>query len=622
MQRAWTRTAQSNLGRYGSGLSALARRRAAIPRPRLRPGDAFTLFYSCMFATAAVVDAKVKDTRRRNLDDAIKDVKEKLLALDIQEATELGSALKAANGSGYSLKGVPRLSIPGWDITQILRPYLFNTRSTGMTRNNTYMSDKGQEALVDRLSDMLSGSSVSSHPAKSTHAFDSLERRGDNIGRARPPRPQSERKILVQEFSIAKLAIRLLIHSSVRHEEDHIDKSSEAAVQRQQDELVSRLQEMDRRLRMLRYSPEAFTEGGFGSPQYPTYQSLPYHERRESELALNTSIMDVLNDYRRGQSPLQVMLGKICFNLLASPTPPNTETYNLLVIYFSRFKESNLVKMVLNSFDESHMRPNERSVSSRLKFYTVTNNKFGFKDYLAKLDGLKGGTALARPGIKVSAGNDRLVARGGKIFQKAPRNQIVFGALINGACKFFGLEKALHWYERMIEEGWSANVEILTTLLRHCANTENWEAGRLVWKSLQAFNAKASSPLSDEQQRIDDFAYYWMLKLCKACSETQEYQRILREAIANGFSHKRVVHSPVMDKTARYKLRKQQNLRVSIGEAANPARAIEAIESSELPEQEEVAPQVSSPRHFRSEEAYHDIDYEEHRRPVYMASAC
>src|SRR5450432_2622353 len=79
MQVIWSRVAQTSSCRCNACLHSatkLARRTTtAASKRQLKASDVFTLCYSAMFATAAVVDAKRKDERRKQWDRAIEEAK-------------------------------------------------------------------------------------------------------------------------------------------------------------------------------------------------------------------------------------------------------------------------------------------------------------------------------------------------------------------------------------------------------------------------------------------------------------------------------------------------------------------------------------------------------------------
>src|SRR5271167_254290 len=77
MQVIWSRVAQTSSCRCNaclhSGTKLARRTTTAAGRRQLKASDLFTLCYSAMFATAAVVDAKRKDSRRKQWDRAIEE---------------------------------------------------------------------------------------------------------------------------------------------------------------------------------------------------------------------------------------------------------------------------------------------------------------------------------------------------------------------------------------------------------------------------------------------------------------------------------------------------------------------------------------------------------------------
>jgi hypothetical protein len=48
------------------------------------------------------------------------------------------------------------------------------------------------------------------------------------------------------------------------------------------------------------------------------------------------------------------MMEKICLQLLLTTSPPDVTTYNLLIVHLTRLKQNEMVRMVLDSFNEPH----------------------------------------------------------------------------------------------------------------------------------------------------------------------------------------------------------------------------------------------------------------------------
>ena len=266
----------------------------------------------------------------------------------------------------------------------------------------------------------------------------------------------------------------------------------------------------------------------FESPRLPWYGRRP-NKRPRHEAALNHRLTPLLSEMEGGKD-LSPMLSDICYGLLMSPTPPTIKTYNLLLIRFCQLRHESLVQVVWESMCESHVRPNETTYSTLLRFFTAMNNEVEFRKLVRRMKGYDGGVALAKQDLRIkpiAAQRVRGVRYGGHhsdlIFEKARMNQEVYESLIIGALKFMGEQSAMHYYKNMISEGWKATSEILNAILEDCCNRVDWEGACSVWQQIFAIAGKAS-----EQ------AYEWMLRLCQECNKYPEAYQVLQEGALQG----------------------------------------------------------------------------------------
>lgn len=263
----------------------------------------------------------------------------------------------------------------------------------------------------------------------------------------------------------------------------------------------------------------------FESPKLPTYRSGPSHDYG-NVTALNKALYALLHWMER-ERDLSSLMTKICYNLLTSKNPPNINTYNLLLVRFCKLGNEDLVQAVLVSMRESHIRPNEVTHSTVLRFFTTTNNAFEFKVYLNRMKGYRGGLALAKPGQQISPIAMHTVRSfgqdGAKLAEKARMNGEVYVSLIVGALKFLSSQSAMFHYRNMISEGWKPNTEILTAILRHCCYRSDWNAGLLVWNQILEIGHRAST-----------LSYQWVLRLCQVCGQQEMLDQILRAGVDRG----------------------------------------------------------------------------------------
>lgn len=535
MQTLWSRAAQPKCTcRCSSCLSfaasALSRRTTtATGRRRPKFGDAFTVFYSSILATAAIVDAKRKDERRKELDVAITEVKKELKDLDQRERTRAEFVGGNSHDTGDVLDG----ETPRWRDIVKLRPEDVDDRWTMTNLASTIippelhkqLSEAQVEQILtsDQLLELLGGG-WKVHPA----------RKGVIRNGHCPPevtiqslRELSPKKLRTLELSVAKLVLRFIEHlSSTRDQERPNGRSSQDVSNRAEItryELWPKIAQMNQYLQYLRDN---------GSPTQktpPDWPARPAYDRDslcpDDQKRLNAAISSIFDEYDRSKNHA-LMLENICSVLLLAPSPPDVTTYNLLLTHLTRLQQNELVRMVLESFDESSVRPNEITISATLKFYTLSNDRKGFRGYVNKLRGRNGGLVLARPDIKITAAAEgRLIGRNGKVTQEPPKNIHVFGALINGTLKFSGVKQGIKVYYEMLREGWEPNVLILTAILRRCNLNRDWVGGFAVWQHIK-----------ESSEYISDRAYIWMLQLCRVCNRQEIYDEILRELDSQGVS--------------------------------------------------------------------------------------
>ncbi|MCJ1363681.1 hypothetical protein MMC16_002790 [Acarospora aff. strigata] len=542
MQTLWSRAAQAKCtcrcSSCLSSASALSRRTTtATGRRRLRFGDAFTLFYSSIFATAAVADAKRKGDRRRKLDSDIAEVKQELKDLDQRngrrdKSTEIECFRPRAGNYLDQEKST-------WHELLRLRPEDVNDRWTttkmGLTVLPPALHEQLSQAQIeqilssDQLLDVLEKGWMA-HPSRK-----GVIRRGHY-----PPQstkaervaglacPLSPKKLRTLELSVAKLILRFLAQMSSGQghglSDGDVLNSRDQIAENSRRELMLKIAETDRYLQMFRQGEEINVAS---SPRWP---ACPEYEKN----SLSFDGQERLNDTLRMifQKPVytrnyDTMLENICNLLLLASSPPNITTYNILIVHLTRLRHNDIVRMVLESLHESHVRPNESTFSAVLNFYTVSNDREGFRGYVRRMYGaFEGGLALARPNIKITAAAEgRVVCRNGKMIQKASENLHVFGSLVHGTLKFFGVKEAMKVYIQMIKDGWEPNIVILTSILRDCQIRRNWQAGFAVWQRIKEVSGY-----------ISNRAYLWMLQLCRVCKRQELYEEILQELTRQGVS--------------------------------------------------------------------------------------
>ena len=475
------------------------------------------------------MDAKRKDARRKELDVAITEVKTELKDLEQREREREERVRGTSHESGEVLDRRK----PRWRDILKLRPEDVDERWTtgnlglavippGLHRQ---LSEAQVEQILtsDQLLELLGGG-WKMHPARKGFMRDGhcpSETTTDSLCVLSP------KKLMTLELSIAKLALRFLAHiSSVQDQKPPNvgvpqDFSNRPATH--QHDLWLKIAKMNRYLQRLRSNENSTHKTIHDWPASPAYDRDNFST--DDQQKLNAGLCSIFEQQARSKD-ITLMLENICSLLLLAPSPPNVTTYNLLITHLTHLQQNELVKMVLESFNESHIRPNEITITATLKFLTVSNDRRGFRGYVNRLRGRHGGLMLARPDIKVTAAAEgRLIRRKTKVIQEAPKNIHVFGALIQGTLKFCGVKRGMIVYYEMLKEGWEPNMQILAAILRRCHLNRDWDGGYAVWRHIK-----------ETSQYISYRAYLWMLQLCQICKRQEIYDEILKELNSQGLS--------------------------------------------------------------------------------------
>lgn len=510
---------------------------------------------------------------------AITEVKNELKDLDQRERARA----EAAGGTSLDTEEVVDRKKRGWEDILKLRPEdvdeRWNTRNLGLAIIPPNLHKQLSEAQIEQvltsnqLLELLGGGWMV-QPM----------RKGAVRARHGPPevttgslRELTLKKLLTLELSVAKLVLRFLVHLSSEQDQElpqgRIPQNIATRAAMSRHNLLLKIDIMNRYLRRLRHNGKLTEESTPDWPASPAYKrdSLSSDDQK----SLNAALCSIFEEHAHSKN-YALMLKKICSNLLVAPSPPDVTTYNLLIAHLTRLEQNDLVRMVLESFDESHVRPNEITISATLKFYTVSNDKQGFRSYANRFRGRKGGLALARPNIRITAAAEgRLIRRNGKVIQEAPKSIQFFGALMNGTLKFFGVKQGMKVYYEMLSEGWEPNIHILSAILRRCHLRRDWAGGYAVWRHI-----KESSAF------ISDRAYIWMLQLCRVCKRVEVYDEIVQElnsqGIFMGLFQRCSTDEGFLLQTDIQQLRKM--MQKQRREAVKDVKAIEEVPASDLVE--------------------------------------
>ena len=558
MQTLWARAAQGctcNCIFCHSSATALNRRATTTAlKRRLRFRDVFTLLYSSFLASAAIADIGRKEAKKVEWENLIKEARDELKALQEQQQARLAA-----------------VSWPDDLATEKIhpRPDDWSGLLEWATKERERRKSLGFQELKGPPMSLLKDISA---PEIEELMFDKYIARLNSADRSHlwnttdGHRPLSIKKVKTLEWSVRKLVHRWilsLLETSKTNSEEQSDQDPTncqlgpfAGIDC--DQLRMKIDRCDRRLDFLnRHSSNTEYWYRFMSPKSPTYS-----RRSRDDLASADSLNPELHrifKYVKCDTRKDAWLPEICSVLLFSYVPPDIHTYNLLIINLMKLNQMDDVEAVIKSMHESHIRPNEVTLSAMLKFYTMNDNRQGFLSLLRKIDGQDGGLSLAHPATEFSP----MFLGRNKVSDRAPRipvriteeeedyyyeingynlrppghqpraqchstqkivergsmtilDRAVYGAMIHGALKFLGPKKAMQYYAQMVSDGWEAGIKELGPILRYHSMKMKWQAGLAIWQDI--------CKLPEGANRA---AVECMLWLCRKCQKHIVFGQVL-----------------------------------------------------------------------------------------------
>ena len=556
MHTLWARIGQSRTCCKRFSTAALAQPSATTPLGR-RVGldDVLAAGFSTVAFASAVVDGNKKDTRKEKWARAIREEKRELHALQADQERRIANLEQGkhidpprtkqqiANGQPHSWQ-----DMFAWADAEIQE-----RKELGFEHWQGIPLSVLRNASPDQIQDFLD------YYANHFPRIKGLV--GPEVWNS-VTWPLHIKKIRTLEWSIARLVLELLRYvptdnpTSLSTGYDTPQQVLRKLAIESPEDVTSSLQHANSQLNTLKQGKRKSDEyyHRFPSPQYPRYHFDQTHDPSSTE-ELNTRLYSLFEFADRASSGVCGVIPSICYHLLTSASPPNIHTFNLLFSEFAFKRQDQLIRPLLASIYRSHVRPNEITLAETLRHYVRTNDRKRFYRYVSRMDGFYEGLEVAHPDVhipdllafhyrvrrtpiihprsglqdeyydlstlsksEITAMKENAIV---KIYEKPRRNLEVHRVLIQGSLLFDGLAAGLHYYRKMVSEGWEPDQDILFSVLHHCAVHAEWDAGLATWSHLQ----RRGNP-------IDERGYMLMLQLCQRCDKQEVIQEVLRNGVA------------------------------------------------------------------------------------------
>lgn len=229
---------------------------------------------------------------------------------------------------------------------------------------------------------------------------------------------------------------------------------------------------------------------------------LPCYERQVDPVALkqcSSELNSSLRDIFTASHPSSFLktIRKVCHNLLVSPQPPTIHTYNTLIMGFDGAGLHPLASTVVNAFYHSKVEPTQRTMVCLLNHFKETGQAQNFKNVIERMTGRdRRGLNIRRKMIEEVLEHGQLqkwarmkdVAIGNKyIIERARFDADLFAAIVEGMLSFDYLRHAAATLAMGIRLGLTFSARTISRLLDQCVHALD---PRAAYEILQAFTAR------------------------------------------------------------------------------------------------------------------------------------
>lgn len=448
-------------------------------------GDFFTACYSAIFGAAVLVDAERKNTRLEQWNRAIAFMEEECKLFGNRHAVpaeaEPDDGLSGGEESKLPLSRQVMHALPG------------RNRVERYLDTDVFLSPEG-----------LPQESRCGHPTKS--------------------------QVKAAERSVAKLVVGLLLETSKFLKDDVVYRTKPGRISSQDvshiDHIISKLERRHAYLKSIQHKRKNRTEYGHYLPCYDKGNEVDHHPHAAYR---HKEMRGAYDEYRKGRHHFEGFVERVCRLLLLDDSPPNADTFNLLILQLTAMRLFSMVGLVLNSFFECGLMHTVATITVIIKYLRASRNGREFVLFLRRMRGYAGGLGptisrsdLLKADAQALLNPNLVFLPNQRIAKKAPFNTHVFGAIIEACLEFDLPDEAAKWSREMIGAGFEVDLPILTSMLFACIKTRDWTAGSSLWDAMQAFD-------------LDGYAFLNMLCLCRACERNAEFQRVYQQALDAGF---------------------------------------------------------------------------------------
>ncbi|KAJ5832360.1 hypothetical protein N7474_000671 [Penicillium riverlandense] len=488
MQSLWSRAAPSQstcrcvscLNTAAKGVTS--RSATAASRRKLRIGNSVTLFYTSIFAGAALADARGKDKRRNDWDEKIAAVKAEVNELVDEEQ-------------------------------RILDALSYHT----------------QRRLMDAASAQISESAPVDHEQGVEHQEPEEGELYEEEDEGIPDWAFHDplRLKAIQKLALTQFAIRLLLRPTIAHRYSGISMnyaSDPNIPSVNVEKLLRELNNIRRRIHELKTQKSA--EFGDVISDYTILSQAQMQERRDS---LEAELKEDVDLFMSRQMSLEELLLRLSNNLLNSPDPDRTPSFRIMMIAFTRARQNDLGDLLLRTLLPHYFQLTQSVIVTIISFFRKSKNLKGFDQFLEMLSGHGGypanlGKAIYRR--RKLNGIDLVVPT------LDSSNPVIYTALISAALRFDQPDRADAWLQAARSVGFFDDWNTLFSYLRFYSIRQDWDKGTHVLKRAVTFLVSSTDHSPDQVERL----LVRMVHLCDSCGQKDTAEALIAAAMHSGFN--------------------------------------------------------------------------------------
>ncbi|KAI1817625.1 hypothetical protein GGS20DRAFT_531989 [Poronia punctata] len=434
---------------------------AAATKRKVSAADLFTACYTTILGTAAIIDARSKEDRRRELDRELERARtslrkltsrEPLRSLEDEDDSSISVLPNTLNSNEVSEHAVnpDTRSPPGVESR-------FPSRQLRSIHSSIVVHHRGTEAvkpLVEELRELCN----------------------------MKYRPIAKPSFLQYQIAWAEIEAAIIL-------EEH-DPDIVLLEPRDQDHLTNTIRTVLHLIdslifRTVETQGTGMQDNNHNQPhtdfsvlmeqrhkfEYPFYD-LPSNDPKSTSRArvsLNESIRRILNT----NAPLIQTVSRICSNLLTVSVPPTIHTYNTLVAGFNRIGRPDLAEIVVQTYlNKTSFPATDQTIVCLLSHYRTPGGLQGMREAVQRMRGRLGGLHYAIVAEERPRVRDRYYTF------KARRMNVTFDRLINGWLYHQEIGNAVMTFVACFRHGATIPVSTFQDLLRGCLLTVDFSSAR------------------------------------------------------------------------------------------------------------------------------------------------